>query len=108
MTPLPDPLAEARRVVDRARAIGVRGRVVGGVGIAVGGPSAAEAPVRRAYADIDLVGRGPLRGALTELLSGLGYEPAEMFNTLQGARRLLFWDGTNGRQLDVFVDRFSM
>jgi hypothetical protein len=31
-----------------------------------------------------------------------------MFNALHGTRRLLFYDETNGRKLDVFVGTFSM
>jgi hypothetical protein len=45
---------------------------------------------------------------LIELLEGLGYTADKRFNSLNAKERLLFWDEQNGRQLDVFVDRFEM
>ena len=42
------------------------------------------------------------------MLTGLGYVPNERFNALHGARRMLFYDTANGRQLDVFVGAFAM
>ena len=37
-----------------------------------------------------------------------GYEPNKTFNAMHGARRLLFYDEPNGRQIDVFVGTFEM
>jgi hypothetical protein len=45
---------------------------------------------------------------LTQALEALGYEGDREFNALHGRERLLFWDATNGRQLDVFVDRMVL
>jgi hypothetical protein len=79
-------------------------RLAGGVGVAVSCPSAASPPLRRAYADIDLVTLGSAREDVIELMAALGYVSDREFNTLHGQRRLLFWDRDNDRQVDVFVD----
>jgi hypothetical protein len=78
------------------------------VAIALRCPSASSPPLQRAYADIDLAGRSRDRREIVKLLKGLNYEPDAQFNALHGARRLFFWDAANGRQLDVFLDRFEM
>ena len=67
-------------------------------------PSAREAPLRRAYADIDLVTVGGGREATAALLEELDYVGDREFNILHGSQRLLFWDPLHERQLDVFVD----
>jgi hypothetical protein len=46
--------------------------------------------------------------AVADLLKSEGYVGDDMFNTLQGARRMLFFDEANRRKLDVFVGQFSM
>jgi hypothetical protein len=43
-----------------------------------------------------------------KLFESLGYEGDRRFNTLNGHQRLLFLDGVNGRQIDVFIDRMKM
>ena len=83
---------------------GVPLRITGGVAVAIQCPSAATAPLRRVYADIDLVTVGSARDATVELMEGLGYAGDREFNTLHGHRRLFFWDEGNQRQVDVFVD----
>src|SRR5579872_1266128 len=45
---------------------------------------------------------------LTELLESLGHALDKRFNALHGGERLFFWDERDGRQLDVFVERFEM
>jgi hypothetical protein len=72
--------------------------------VAVRCPSAASPPLRREYADIDLVTVGAARDEVTQLMERLGYSGDREFNTLHGHRRLFFWDGGNERQVDVFVD----
>lgn len=110
MTGVPhsDVVSEAGRIAEAARERQLGLRLAGGVGIAMRCPSSEAAPLKRAYADIDLAGSGRDRKAIVELLRELEYEPDEQFNALHGSRRLFFWDGTNGRQLDVFLDRITM
>jgi hypothetical protein len=79
-------------------------RLAGGVAVAVSCPSAATPPLRRDYADIDLVTLGLARENVIELMTELGYAGDREFNILHGHRRLLFWDRGNDRQVDVFVD----
>jgi hypothetical protein len=79
-------------------------RLTGGVAVAIQCPSAGEPPLRRAYADIDLVTVSAGRDSVIRLMEALGYRGDREFNTLHGHRRLFFWDGSNERQVDVFVD----
>lgn len=83
-------------------------RLTGGVAVALRCPAAASPPLARVYNDIDLVTVGAGRDATTALLESLGYVADREFNTLHGARRLFFWDPTNERQLDVFVDEAQL
>lgn len=83
-------------------------RLTGGVAVAIRCPSAAQPPLRRAYADIDLVTVGAGRDGVVELMAALGYAGDREFNTLHGHRRLFFWDAVNERQVDVFVDEAKL
>ena len=38
----------------------------------------------------------------------IGYEANDRFNLMQGDRRLYFFDGNNGKQVDVFIDTIRM
>lgn len=102
--PHADPVAEGGRIATAAAERGVPLRLTGGVAVAIQCPSAGAAPLKREYADIDLVTVGSGREAVTELMEGLGYAGDREFNTLHGHRRLFFWDEANQRQVDVFVD----
>jgi Uncharacterised nucleotidyltransferase len=106
--PLADVEAEAERVLAAAAADRVTVRLLGGVAIARHRHGPVPETLRRSYADIDLVVRRHHDRSLRMTLERLGYEPNRRFNSLHGDRRLLFYDHTNGRQLDVFVGRFQM
>jgi hypothetical protein len=106
-TPLADPILEATRITDAAAGT-LTLRITGGVGVALRCPSARSAPLARAYADIDCVGLGRERREIAALLGSLGYEPDPTFNALHGHTRLYFWDSTNNRQVDVFLDKIEM
>lgn len=106
--PLATPTDEAVRITDAAAREGVELRITGGVAVALRCPSAGETALQRAYADIDCVGLGRQRKEVATLLGGLGYQPDQAFNALHGHTRLFFWDTTNNRQLDVFLDRVEM
>ena len=45
---------------------------------------------------------------MQKLFESLGYEGDRRFNTLNGHQRLLYLEGVNGRQIDVFIDRMKM
>jgi hypothetical protein len=106
--PTGTPVDEGRRIGTAALAAGVDLRLTGGVAVALQCPSAGSASLARGYADVDLVGRAKQSGRITELLSGLGYAPDESFNAVHGSSRLFFWDATNERQVDVFLDEVQM
>lgn len=106
--PLPSPVEEGARIANAAREAGVALKITGGVAVALLCPSASQPPLARSYADVDAVGRGKQGGQIGELLGTLGYEPDEAFNALHGASRLFFWDRTNDRQFDVFLDKVEM
>jgi hypothetical protein len=103
-----EPLSEGGRIADAADGLGLPLRLTGGVGVALRCPSAARAPLKREYADVDVVGIGRDRRAIAELLVELGYESDEGFNAINGATRLLFRHGRTGRQVDVFLDRVEL
>jgi hypothetical protein len=48
------------------------------------------------------------QAAVQKLFESLGYEGERRFNTLNGHQRLLYLDGVNGRQIDIFIDRMKM
>jgi hypothetical protein len=106
--PLGDPVAEGVRIAAAAAEHSLPLRVAGGVAVAMRCSSASRPPLKRRYADVDLATVESARDATTELIVSLGYEPDREFNTLHGHRRLFFWEATNDRQLDVFVDEANL
>jgi Uncharacterised nucleotidyltransferase len=107
-TPLSDVLAEARRLVDAAADGGLTMRVLGGAGVALHDHGPVPDGLLRIYGDIDIVVPAKANRSTATTLMTLGYQPNERFNALHGARRMLFYDSGNGRQLDVFVGIFAM
>ncbi len=106
--PLEDPIAEAGRIADAAKKAGVKAKLLGGAGIHMHSPSASRPPLKRKYGDLDYVIGARDRKAVLGLFPALGYEANERFNLMQGDRRLYFFDASNGRQVDVFIDVFKM
>jgi hypothetical protein len=106
--PLSDVVQEAARLVGAADAAGLSVRLLGGLGVAAHAHVPVPEQLLRSYADIDVV-TGPKDGRGTAaVLQSLGYEANDRFNALHGARRMLFYDTANGRQVDVFVGQFAM
>lgn len=106
--PLSDPVAEATRIGEAAAERGLPLRVLGGVAVALLCPSARQPPLQRTYADIDFVTTGAAKDGVVETMESLGYAGDREFNMLHGHRRLFFWDESNGRQVDVFVDEANL
>lgn len=107
-TPHADIIEEARRVTTAAAQDRVALKLTGGLGIYFHAPTAREAPFRREYRDLDFISLSVQRTAVQALLERLRYEPDRPFNTLQGLRRLRYWDPLHDRQVDVFLDEFRM
>lgn len=106
--PLEDVVAEARRIVTMTGHQTLTVRVLGGAGVALHDHGVVPPSLVRTYGDIDVVVPAKSTRATTIALAALGYAPNERFNALHGARRMLFYDTANGRQLDVFVGVFAM
>jgi hypothetical protein len=106
--PDPDIVAEARRVLDAARAADLPVRLIGGLAVRLHLGAGSVPVFAREYKDIDLATLKGMSRPVSELLVSLGYEADRMFNATNGHRRMLFYDTGNGRQLDVFVGSFEM
>jgi hypothetical protein len=106
MRPLADVLIEGRRLVESTTDLPVR--LLGGVGVALHDHRSVPAALERGYGDLDVVVPAKSTRATTAALIARGYEPNERFNALHGARRMLFYDTANKRQVDVFVGVFAM
>jgi hypothetical protein len=108
MSPLEDPIDEAKRVAEAAKSKHLGIKLLGGAGIHLSSPSARKPPLKRKYGDLDYAMSKRDRKGVLELFPSLGYEANERFNLMQGDRRLYFYDEHNGRQVDVFIDVFKM
>lgn len=106
--PLEDTIAEAERVGAAAQAQKLGVKLLGGAGIHLHSPSAHHPPLRRKYGDLDYVIATKDRKAVLAFFPALGYEANDRFNLMQGDRRLYFFDATNGKQVDVFIDVIRM
>lgn len=107
-SPRADIIEEARRVTTAAQEERVPLKLTGGLGIYFHAPSAREPPLRREYQDLDFVSLSLHRVPVQAFLARLGYEPDTPFNTLQGLRRLRYWDSVHHRQVDIFLDQIRM
>lgn len=105
---LADPLEEARRVVLAGHKAGLTIRALGGLAIALVAPSAKLPGLARNYADIDFFIRKRERLEVARLFPRLGYTPHDRFNAFHGQKRLMFFDHSHDRRVDVFVGTFEM
>jgi hypothetical protein len=103
-----DVIAEAERIAAAASEARIAVKLVGGAAINLHCSSARQAPLKRKYGDLDFVTSSKQRPAVQKLFESLGYEGDRRFNTINGNQRLLYLDGVNGRQIDVFIDRMKM
>ena len=106
--PLEDTIAEAERVAEAARAQKVGVKLLGGAGVHLHSPSSHHPPLRRKYGDLDYVISSKDRKVALAFFPSIGYEANDRFNLMQGDRRLYFFDGNNGKQVDVFIDTIRM
>ena len=106
--PLSDPVAEGVRLAEGAAERGLPLRVLGGVAVAILCPSSRKPPLKRNYADIDFATTRSAKEGVVELMKAFGYTGDREFNILHGHRRLFFWDESNQRQVDVFVDEANL
>ncbi len=102
---LPDPLAEALRLVTLASARGQHVRLMGG--LAFHAQCREWTAVARGR-DIDLATRSKDRKAFSELMTAEGYAADRRYNALYGHKQLYFVDEARTRPIDVLVDRLEM
>lgn len=103
-----DVFDEAVRLLAAAQAANLRVRALGGMAIVLHVGELLHPAFRRDIRDIDLATRKRDGRQLSEFLLNQGYTANKTFNAMHGARRLLFYDEPNGRQIDVFVGSFEM
>ncbi len=104
----PDVHQEAVRLLAAAEASDLCVRALGGIGIALHVGEQMHPAFRRKIGDIDLATPKRDGRKVADFLAVQGYEPNKTFNAMHGARRLLFYDEPNDRQIDVFVGTFEM
>jgi hypothetical protein len=106
--PLSDVRQEAERILSLAEERGITLRILGGVAVFFHSPSATHRALQREYRDLDFVGLSSENRAIQALFADLGYEADREFNFLHGQQRLFFWDTSNERQIDIFLDVLRM
>jgi len=107
-TILRDFVEESTRIMEAATKRGIVLKLLGGLAIRFHCPSARRGALNRQYADIDFVGLSNQSRNIRKLFTELGYVPRDIFNTLQGDRRLIFNDLEHERRIDIFLDVFEM
>jgi hypothetical protein len=108
-TPIePDINAEAQRLLVEIDRAGIAARLIGGMAIRLLAAERMPPVFERPIQDLDFVLAKRDRPDFNKLLIEAGYVAQERFNALHGAHRLLYDDPSHGRQIDVFVESFSM
>lgn len=100
--------ANARHIVNAAAERDILLRLLGGLAVRLHSPSATHRSLARPYPDLDFILADRRADRVETLLSELGYLPNQSFNLLNGDRRLLFYEESGERQIDIFVNRFHM
>jgi Uncharacterised nucleotidyltransferase len=104
----PDVFEEAVRLLAAAQAANVPVRMLGGMAIVLHVGELLHPAFRRPIRDLDLATPKRDGRKVADFLTDQGYDPNKTFNAMHGARRLLFYDEPNDRQIDVFVGSFEM
>jgi hypothetical protein len=108
MAALAELQSNVQHIVELAAEQGVILRLLGGLAIRLHSPSATHRSLARQYADFDFVVADRRTDRITAAAAALGYVPNQTFNLLNGDRRLLFYDESGQRQIDIFVNEFHM
>jgi hypothetical protein len=104
---LEDIVSESERLLAIADQQGVPMRLLGGVAVRLKAPEIPPS-LEREYKDIDFAVTKKGGGAADKLLKEAGYEPHVAFNAMHARERGLYYDETNGRQVDLFIHAFRM
>ena len=103
-----DVVEEARRIAEAATEEGLALRLLGGVAIRVRAKDGLAPVFEREYADHDWISSKGASANAQKFFQKQGYTPHTSFNALNGRERLLFFDESHNRQVDVFVGSFRM
>ena len=104
----PDLHGEVLRLLTEIERLQITVRLIGGMAIRLLAGERLHPAYQRSIQDLDFVLAKRDRRDFEALLVEAGYIPRQDFNALYGVRRLLFDDPVHGRQIDVFVESFSM
>jgi hypothetical protein len=108
MPTLPNIVDEMYRLMDEAERERIPLRLIGGLAVRMHSPHIDHLGLHREYPDIDFVVRKGEHRKLTRFFVQNGYQPDRTFNTLNGARRQIYYDSYSGRHVDVFIGDFEM
>ena len=106
--PATDMVEETKRIIAEANNRQIVLRLFGGMAIRFHCPSAGHRSLERKYADIDFMALRKQSKDIKKLFMDLGYSTRDIFNALQGDRRLIFQDIENKRRVDIFLNIFEM
>lgn len=101
-------LAEGRDLLAHFEAADQEARLMGGVAVLAAADGRLPKPLRRPYADVDLLVPPGAGREAAALLEEAGYEPQRRFNATNSHSRLIFEPGERAGHLDVFVGEFKM
>ncbi len=102
-----DVTEEARRIITTAQQNKVTLRLIGGLAIRFHCHGQHTSHLRE-YHDVDVLGLADESEMISSVLRQLGYSPNFKYNLLYGGSRLQFVNDATGRNVDVFLDKFSM
>jgi hypothetical protein len=103
--PVSDAIDEGQRVIEAAEDRDLTVRLIGGTAIYQHSAAAREA-FERDYRDVDFVGYRAEEDEIVDLMTDLGYQQNQRFNTMRRFR-LEFTDPVNERKADYILDRFD-
>ena len=99
---------EARRLAAGIQESGLPLRLLGGLAIRLHAAGPIHPALARSYADIDLICARKTGRETARFLVAAGYEPNERFNAMNGSERMIFYDPSSPRHIDLFVGGFRM
>jgi len=106
---LPDFVEEALRIISEANKRGIQLRLLGATAVKLHSPKFARLyeDMQRALTDLDLISYARFRPQLKDFLKSLGYTADDRFIALHGHKRQIYFDETNKRTVDIFIDKLE-
>jgi len=100
---------ELNRIIQASAGAGVTLRVIGSLAFQFHCPRYGylQAAMGRAYTDIDFAGYSRERGAVRDLMTGLGYAENREVTVVSEGMRMIFDSAASGLHVDVFFDKLD-